>query len=93
MQQLFITVAYYIGDSENIEQMPNELCILLLDTDHSEIRGYGLYKKGTIFRQRISQYNPILRPVYCLQYFVSQSFHTQIIVLSPYIDVFVIKII
>ena len=43
--------------------------------------------------ERISQYNPILRPVYCLQYFVSQSFHTQIIVLSPYIDVFVIKII
>ena len=27
MQQLFITVAYYIGDSENIEQMQNELCI------------------------------------------------------------------
>ena len=50
MQQLFITFAYYIGDSENIEQMQNELCILLLDTEHSEIRGYGLYKKGTIFR-------------------------------------------
>ena len=45
MQQLFITVAYYIGDSENIEQMQNELCILLLDTEHSGIRGYGLYKK------------------------------------------------
>ena len=27
MQQLFITIAYYIGDSENIEQMQNELCI------------------------------------------------------------------
>ena len=38
-------------DSENIEQMQNELCILLLDTEHSEIRDYGLYKKGTIFRQ------------------------------------------
>ena len=51
MQQLFITVAYYIGDYENIAQMQNELCILLLDTDHSEIWGLGLYKKGTIFRQ------------------------------------------
>ena len=51
MQQLFITVAYYIWDSENIEQMQNELCILLLDTEHSEIMGYGLYIKGTIFRQ------------------------------------------
>ena len=39
MQQFFITVAYYIKDSENIEQMQNELCIPLLDTDHSEIRG------------------------------------------------------
>ena len=28
MQQLFITVAYYTGDSENIEEMQNELCIL-----------------------------------------------------------------
>ena len=51
MQQLFITVAYYIGDPENIEPMQNELCILLLDTELSEIRGYGLYKKGTVFRQ------------------------------------------
>ena len=51
MQQFFITVAYYIGDSENIEQMQNELCILFLDREHSEIRGYGLYKKSTIFRQ------------------------------------------
>ena len=25
IQQFFITVAYYIGDSENIEQMCNEL--------------------------------------------------------------------
>ena len=49
MQQLFITVAYYIGDSDNIEQMQNELCILLLDTEHSEIRGYGLYKKKVPF--------------------------------------------
>ena len=49
MQRLFITVAYYIGDSENIEQMQDELCILLLDTEHSEIRGYGLYKKGYHF--------------------------------------------
>ena len=39
MQQRFITVAYYIGDSENIEQIQIELCILLLDTEHSEIRG------------------------------------------------------
>ena len=53
MQQLFITVAYYIGDSENIEQMQNELCILLLDTEHSEIRGYGLYKKGYHFQTNI----------------------------------------
>ena len=51
MQQLFITVSYYISDSENIEQMQNELCILLFDTEHHEIRGYGLYKKGTIFWQ------------------------------------------
>ena len=28
MQQLFITVDYYIGDPENIEQMQNDLCIL-----------------------------------------------------------------
>ena len=53
MQQLFIAVAYYIGDSENIEQMQNELCILLLDTEHSEIRGYGLYKKGYHFQTNI----------------------------------------
>ena len=53
MQQLFITVAYYIGDSENIEQMQNELYILLLDTEHSEIRGYGLYKKGHHFQTNI----------------------------------------
>ena len=53
MQLLFITVAYYIGDSENIEQMQNELCILLLDTEHSEIRGYGLYKKGYNFQTNI----------------------------------------
>ena len=39
MQQFFITIAFYIGDSENIEQMQNELCILLLDAEHSEIRG------------------------------------------------------
>ena len=39
MQQLLITVAYYIGDSENIEQMQSALCILLLHTEHSEIRG------------------------------------------------------
>ena len=51
MQQLFITIAYYIGDYENIEQMQNELCIPFLDREHSEIRGYGLYTKGTIFRQ------------------------------------------
>ena len=51
MQELFITVAYYIGDSENIERMQNDLCIILIDTEHSEIRGSGLYKKGTIFRQ------------------------------------------
>ena len=44
MQQLFIAVAYYIGDFENIKQMQNKLCILLLDTEHSEIRGYRLYK-------------------------------------------------
>ena len=48
MQQLFITVAYYIR--ENIEQMQNELYILLLDTEHSEIRGYRLYKKGYHFQ-------------------------------------------
>ena len=53
MQQLFITVAYYIGDSVNIEQLQNELCILLLDTEHSEIRGYGLYKKGYHFQTNI----------------------------------------
>ena len=53
MQQLFITVAYYIGDSENIEQMQNELCILFLDREHSEIRGYGLYKKGYHFQTNI----------------------------------------
>ena len=35
---------------------------------------------------------PLLCPFYCLQYFVSQSFHTQIIVVSPYIEVFVIKL-
>ena len=51
MQHLFITVANYIGDSENIEQMQNKLCILLLDTEHREIRGYGYTKKGTVFRQ------------------------------------------
>ena len=53
MQQLFISVAYYIGDSENIEQMQNELCILWLDTEHSEIRGYGLYKKRYHFQTNI----------------------------------------
>ena len=53
MQQLFITAAYYIGDNKNIEQMQNELCILLLDTAHSEIRGYGLYKKGYHFQTNI----------------------------------------
>ena len=53
MQQLFITVAYYIGDSENMEQMQNELWILLLDREHSEIRGYGLYKKGYHFQTNI----------------------------------------
>ena len=41
----FYYCSYYIGDSENIEQMQNKLYILLLDTEHSEIRGYGLYKK------------------------------------------------
>ena len=50
MQQLFITAAYYIRDSENIEQMQNKLHILLIDTEHSEIRGYGLYKKGYQFQ-------------------------------------------
>ena len=53
MQQLFITGAYYIGDCENIEQMQNELCILSLDTEHIEIRGYGLYKKGYHFQTNI----------------------------------------
>ena len=41
--------------------------------------------------KRNNQHNPILSPFYCLQYCASQSFHTQIIVLSPYIEVFVIK--
>ena len=48
-QQLLITVAYYIGNSENIEQMQNELCILLLDTEHSEIRGLRTIQKGVPF--------------------------------------------
>ena len=56
MQQLFITVAYYTGDYENIEQMQNEIYILLLDTEHSEIRGYGLYKKGHHFQTNINKY-------------------------------------
>ena len=53
MQQLFITIAHYIGYFENIEQLQNELWFLLIDTEHSEIRGYGLYKKGAIFSQKL----------------------------------------
>ena len=49
MQQLFIADAYYIRNSENIEQIQNELYIFLVDTEHSKIRGYGLYKKGYHF--------------------------------------------
>ena len=64
MQQLFITVAYYIGDSENIEQMQNELCILLLDTEHSEIRGYGLYKKVPFSDQYYKQVHLLHQQVF-----------------------------
>ena len=53
MQQLFITVAYYIGDSENIEQMQNELCILFLDREHREIRGLRTIQKGYHFQANI----------------------------------------
>ena len=49
MQLLFIAVAYYIEDSQNIEEMQNELCIILLDTDHSEIRGLRTVQKGYHF--------------------------------------------
>ena len=52
MQQLFITVAYYIGDSENIEQMQNELCILFLDREHSEIRGLRTIQKRVPFSDK-----------------------------------------
>ena len=52
MQQLFITVAYYIGDSENIEQMQNELCILFLDREHSEIRGLRTIQKRVLFSDK-----------------------------------------
>ena len=53
MQQLFITVAYYIGDSENIEKMQNELCILCLDRKHSEIRGLRTIQKRVPFSDNI----------------------------------------
>ena len=49
MQQILITVAYYIGNYENIEQMQNELCNLLLDTEHSEIRGLRTIQKRVPF--------------------------------------------
>ena len=52
MQQLFITVAYYIGDSENIEQMQNELCILFLDREHSEFRGLRTIQKRVPFSDK-----------------------------------------
>ena len=53
MQQLLITVANYTWNSESVEQMQNELCILLLDTEQSEIGGYGLYTNCTIFQTDI----------------------------------------
>ena len=53
MQQLLITVAYYIGDSENIEQMQNELCIILWDTEHSEIRGLRTIQKRVTFSDKL----------------------------------------
>ena len=52
MQQLFITVAYYIGDSEKIKQMQNELCIILLDTEHNEIRGLRTIQKRVPFSEK-----------------------------------------
>ena len=52
MQQLFITVAYYIGDSENIEKMQHELCILFLDREHSEIRGLRTIQKRVPFSDK-----------------------------------------
>ena len=53
MQQLFITAAYYIGDSENIEQMQNELCILFLEREHSETRGLRTLQKRVPFQTNI----------------------------------------
>ena len=53
MQQLLIIVAYCIENFENIEQMQNELCILLLDTEHSEIRGLRTIQKGYHFQTYI----------------------------------------